>query len=148
MSFELFSVYTLRLGAAVTVNIITKCLDDIYITYTVCKCYLKEPVSGWRWGQREWNRWKYTSSYSAWDKGSPTWTSLLVPRRSILSKTSSKGIMGKRRWAQCSRYRMAMRRSSTCACSPDSIIIIYIVQNENMFTHTHTHTHIVFPRIK
>lgn len=43
-----------------------------------------------------------------------TLTSFFVPSFSIRSNTSSNGILGKRRWAQCSKYRMMICRSLAC----------------------------------
>lgn len=50
-----------------------------------------------------------------------TLTSFFVPSFSIRSNTSSNGILGNRRWAQCSKYRMMICRS--LACNNTNLII-------------------------
>lgn len=54
-----------------------------------------------------------------------TLTSFFVPSFSIRSNTSSNGILGNRRWAQCSKYRMMICRSLACNNTNQIITMSY-----------------------
>lgn len=54
-----------------------------------------------------------------------TLTSFFVPSFSIRSNTSSNGILGNRRWAQCSKYRMMICRSLACNNTNQIITMTY-----------------------